>query len=125
MFCFLDLLVAPVLFENKKNKLVYLPPDNWVYLWNGTELSVSASDSGSGIMVEVEAEVGNPPVFYKRGTTWLKLFQKIQSCKFYYLLQEKIAFIYNLSNDTSTSYCLINSGCFFDKAKFFRYHLFL
>ncbi|XP_076806660.1 sulfoquinovosidase-like [Clavelina lepadiformis] len=70
-----DLLVAPVLLEGQNQWSVYLPPDEWVYLWNSTQIIVKADKKGEGKTVQVHAELGNPPVFYRKGTQWEKLFQ--------------------------------------------------
>ncbi|XP_078489149.1 sulfoquinovosidase-like [Ciona intestinalis] len=70
-----DILVAPVLFEDNYDWSVYLPADQWVYLWNGTEIFVPRSQDGTGMSVTVKAEMGNTPVFYRKGSPWSKLFQ--------------------------------------------------
>ena len=78
----LDLLVAPVYLEGQRTQSVYLPADHWVYIWNGTEISVAPNSEGNGKYVEVYAEIGNPPVFYRKSSTWLSLFQDLKKCKY-------------------------------------------
>ena len=73
----IDILVAPVFLENKNQWDVYLPGDEWIYLWNGTEISVPRE----GRNILVNAEVGNPPVFYRKNSKWSDLLQKFASCK--------------------------------------------
>lgn len=66
-----ELLVAPV--KNKcwtwpfcpYDKQVYLPRGEWVHLWNG---QVMGSTSVGG-HVNVRAPIGEPAVFYRRGST--------------------------------------------------------
>uniref|UniRef100_H2YA46 Glycoside hydrolase family 31 N-terminal domain-containing protein n=1 Tax=Ciona savignyi TaxID=51511 RepID=H2YA46_CIOSA len=70
-----DILVAPVFLEAQHEWSVYLPPDHWVYLWNGTEIDVKASADGIGRNVRVNAEIGNPPVFYRKTSDWKTLFE--------------------------------------------------
>lgn len=57
-----DILVAPVIRPNKGNKIpkrrVYLPNDEWVYLWNGKEFS--------GGVYDIDAPIGEPPVFIRK-----------------------------------------------------------
>ncbi|XP_022090149.1 uncharacterized protein LOC110979015 [Acanthaster planci] len=65
-----DLLVAPVYNEGVDTWSVYLPPDNWVFLWDGQEY-----DGGS--TVTVPAPLGKIPVFYRKGSTWTAVFEKL------------------------------------------------
>lgn len=58
-----DILVAPVIRPNKKDNAipkreVYLPNDEWVYLWNGREYA-----GGNHI---IDAPIGEPPVFIRK-----------------------------------------------------------
>nr|CAB3248268.1 probable glucan 1,3-alpha-glucosidase [Phallusia mammillata] len=71
-----DLLVAPVFLEAQRTWQIYLPPDRWVYLWNGTEINVVPDEEGRGITVAVNAEIGNPPVFYRKSSDFSQLFQR-------------------------------------------------
>ncbi|XP_077998213.1 sulfoquinovosidase-like [Glandiceps talaboti] len=65
-----DLLVAPVCEANQENWELYLPKDNWVYLWNGTQLS-------GGRRIVVDAPLGYPPVFYRKDSQWTRTFQSL------------------------------------------------
>ncbi|XP_022089994.1 uncharacterized protein LOC110978941 isoform X2 [Acanthaster planci] len=66
-----DLLVAPVYNEGVDTWSVYLPPDNWVFLWDGQEY-----DGGS--TVTVPAPLGKIPVFYRKGSPWTTVFIKLR-----------------------------------------------
>ncbi|XP_033642279.1 sulfoquinovosidase-like [Asterias rubens] len=68
-----DLLVAPVYDEGVESWWVYLPPDNWVFLWDGNEYS--------GGDVQVSAPVGQIPVFYRKGSPWTQVFKEIAKTK--------------------------------------------
>jgi len=61
-----DLLVAPVIRKNRISWNVYIPDDRWIGLWDG-------KTAGSGWQ-KVTAPVGRPPVFYRRGSEFEKLF---------------------------------------------------
>ncbi|MGI8315965.1 alpha-glucosidase [Halobacillus mangrovi] len=65
-----DLLVAPVYEEAKEAWTVYLPEDDWVHLWSGAEYQ--------GGTVEVEAPIGEPPVFYRKASKYYDLFSNIR-----------------------------------------------
>jgi len=75
------LLVAPVLLEGHRSKSVYLPADDWIYIWNGSEFSVGTKSDKKGIFVEVEAEIGNPPVFYRKASQWSQNFEELRKRK--------------------------------------------
>ncbi len=64
-----DLLVAPVCDKEVRAKEVYLPDDEWVHLWTGEEYK-------SGWQ-EVEAQIGYPPVFYRKGSDYSQLFAEV------------------------------------------------
>jgi alpha-glucosidase len=64
-----DLLVAPVLEEGDVKKSVYLPDDEWVNLWNGYELI--------GGTYEVDAPLGQPPVFCRKNSPYLEQFKAL------------------------------------------------
>ncbi len=64
-----DLLIAPVYEEGKERWNVYLPDDEWVHLWTGTEYK--------GGEIEVEAPIGYPPVFYKKNSQYVSLFKEV------------------------------------------------
>ena len=65
-----DLLAAPVWKEGRKEWDVYLPEDEWIHLWTGREY-------GKGNNV-VGAELGFPPVFYRKRSKYADLFEKIR-----------------------------------------------
>jgi alpha-glucosidase len=64
-----DLLVAPVLKKGKKTRKVKLPEDEWIHLWSGKTYS--------GGEYEIESKLGYPPVFYRKGSKFSKLFENI------------------------------------------------
>jgi alpha-glucosidase len=71
-----EILVAPV--ENKcftrpfcpYDKAVYLPRGEWVHLWTGAVYGSAADGTGGsgGSNVSVKAPIGQPAVFYRRGS---------------------------------------------------------
>lgn len=65
-----DLLAAPVWKDGRKEWDVYLPDDEWIHLWTGREY-------GKGNNV-VGAELGFPPVFYRKRSKYADLFEKIR-----------------------------------------------
>ena len=64
-----DLLVVPVCAQGAEEKICYLPKDRWVHVFSGRETS--------GGRVRVEAPVGRPPVFVRRGSRWEELLMKL------------------------------------------------
>nr|XP_039251107.1 sulfoquinovosidase-like [Styela clava] len=70
-----DLLVAPVLTEGSREWEVYFPPDDWVYLWQD-EIYSFKSKTGQYLMIN--APMGRPPVFYRKGSDWEKLFLQLR-----------------------------------------------
>ena len=64
-----DLLVAPVHQENVTAWDVFLPDDQWIHLFSKTPYS--------GGWHTVPAELGNIPVFYRKGSTFEPLFEAI------------------------------------------------
>jgi alpha-glucosidase len=56
-----ELMVAPVLDPDTDTVEVYLPAGGWVHLWTGKEY-------GGGVHESVPAPIGEPAVFYKRGS---------------------------------------------------------
>lgn len=65
-----DLLVSPVYQADIKEWKVYLPEDEWVHLWTGEEYT------GGNIIIN--AEIGYPPVFYKKSSNYISIFRTIQ-----------------------------------------------
>ena len=61
-----DLLVAPVLAEGGVSRIVHLPEAEWVHLWSGR--GYCGGDH------EVASPLGEPPVFWLRGSPWEALF---------------------------------------------------
>ncbi|WP_281658572.1 alpha-glucosidase [Halobacillus sp. Cin3] len=66
-----DILVAPVYEESVSHWRVYLPDVVWIHLWTGEEFT--------GGNVEVEAPLGQPPVFYRKGSEYADLYKKIRA----------------------------------------------
>lgn len=65
-----DILVAPVLKEKATSRKVYLPEDSWVHLFTEKEY-------GGGTF-DIDAPIGQPPVFIRKGSTW---FDKLMNIK--------------------------------------------
>lgn len=70
--CFLgdDLFVCPVIRKGAKRKKVFLPEGEWVHLWSGNVLKGERRHT-------VEAPLGYPPVFYRKGSEYAALFRSI------------------------------------------------
>lgn len=66
-----DLMVAPVCEEGKTTWEVYLPDDTWVHVWSGKEF-------GQGTH-EVNAPIGQIPVFYRKDSEYADLFAQIKN----------------------------------------------
>ncbi|MBD3351203.1 MAG: alpha-glucosidase [Candidatus Lokiarchaeota archaeon] len=64
-----DLIVAPVIKRNRRTWKVYLPDDSWIHLWTDKEFPKG--------WVKVQSELGYPPVFYKKESKFLDLFNSI------------------------------------------------
>ncbi len=76
-----DLLVSPVTKPRRRSWRVYLPKDTWVHLWTGTVFDATESSlkrKNRGLYAEVEAPLGYPPVFYRKGSSWEGLFQGLR-----------------------------------------------
>lgn len=58
-----DFLIAPVTEAGQTRVQVYLPAGEWIHLWSGAALK-------GGGFVEVQAPLGQPPVFYRQGSAW-------------------------------------------------------
>ena len=65
-----DVLVAPVYTGGVKTREVYLPADGFIHLWSGKEY-------GRGLC-EVEAKLGDTPVFYRKDSKYRTLFEEIR-----------------------------------------------
>jgi alpha-glucosidase len=59
-----ELMVAPVLDPGRDEVSVYLPMGYWVHLWSGEGYGTS----DGGITVVVEAPLGQPAVFFRKGS---------------------------------------------------------
>ena len=68
-----DLLVAPVIKPRIHKWKVYLPEDTWVHLWSGKEFE--------GGWIEVDAPIGQPPVFYRKESNFKDLFSELSRNK--------------------------------------------
>lgn len=67
-----DMLVAPVWQAGETSRTLYLPKgENWVHVWSG-----KAYEGGS--TVTVEAPLGSPPVFYRKGAEQASLFDGLR-----------------------------------------------
>ncbi len=56
-----DLLVAPVMVEGARSRIVRFPAGEWRDFWSGD----LARQGGASSTVEVDAPLGRPPVFYR------------------------------------------------------------
>lgn len=64
-----DVLVAPVYTESTVTREVYLPEGEWVHFWSGKTYT--------GGTHTVDAPLGNTPAFYKKDSSYAKLFAEI------------------------------------------------
>jgi len=58
-----EFLVSPILKPKAIEKNVYLPVGEWVHLWSG-----QVFNSEQGITVTIPASLGQPPVFFLKGS---------------------------------------------------------
>lgn len=58
-----DFMIAPVTDSGARSKTLYLPKGHWVHLWTGSEWT------SSGEWIAVSAPLGQPPVFYRQGSS--------------------------------------------------------
>lgn len=65
-----DILVAPIYQEKSDSREVYLPDENWIHIWSGKEYT-----KGN---YQIRAEIGYPPVFYKKESNYSYIFEKIR-----------------------------------------------
>ncbi|XP_072166631.1 sulfoquinovosidase-like [Diadema setosum] len=70
-----DLLVAPVHEAGRETWDVYLPPDNWVFLWDETVTSKG------GETVTVPSPIGKIPVFFRQESEWATSFRALRNIK--------------------------------------------
>jgi alpha-glucosidase len=61
-----DMMVAPVIEAGAVMRKVYLPQGTWRHLWSGTDFGPGWHD--------VEAPIGQPPVFYRPASAFAPLF---------------------------------------------------
>jgi alpha-glucosidase len=60
-----ELMVAPVLDPGERSVEVYLPAGRWVHLWSGRDYG----SPRAGVKATVGAPVGEPAVFYRKGSS--------------------------------------------------------
>ena len=65
-----ELLVAPVIKAGKTKWKVNIPGGEWVHLWSGRKFSGKQS-------IQVDAPLGQPPVFFRKGAEMTDLFMDI------------------------------------------------
>jgi len=65
-----DLMVAPVIRKRSRTRRLYLPDDEWIHAWSGREYK--------GGWHRVKAPLGEPPVFYRKGSEYENLFSKLR-----------------------------------------------
>lgn len=66
-----DLLVAPVYKQGATSWEVYLPEDQWIHVWSGRKFS--------GGWIEVDAPLGQPPVFYRENSVQTELLAGLKN----------------------------------------------
>ena len=66
-----DILVAPVLAANNKERKVYLPNDTWHHLFSGKTYK--------GGLHMISSPLGEPPVFYRIASHFRELFDNIHT----------------------------------------------
>ncbi len=59
-----EFLVRPVLSKGAREVSVYLPEGWWTHLWTGEDYG----NSEEGTWIEIDAPIGEPPVFYREGS---------------------------------------------------------
>jgi alpha-glucosidase len=64
-----DLLCAPVIKPHIAVWKVYIPGDVWIHLWSGKEFTPGWH--------QVPALIGQPPVFYRKGSSYSELFRQL------------------------------------------------
>ena len=64
-----DLLVAPILEEGARERMVYLPDDRWVHVFTGNNY-----EGGNYL---IDSPMGIPPVFVRKESQWLEKLTSI------------------------------------------------
>lgn len=64
-----DLLIAPIMEPERDTWQVHLPADTWVHLWSGKEFVEGD--------YEVEAPMGQMPIFYRKESSYAELFRTL------------------------------------------------
>ena len=64
-----DLMVAPVIEAGAVTRTVYLPQGDWRHVWSGVDFAAGWHD--------VPAPIGEPPVFYRRTSSFAPLFAEL------------------------------------------------
>jgi alpha-glucosidase len=65
-----DLLIAPVIAEGSRARKVHFPGSTWLNFWTGEEAWASTL---SGVS-EIGAPLGEPPVFIRAQSSWIRTF---------------------------------------------------
>lgn len=65
-----DLLVAPVTEADAQSRMVYLPMDEWVYLYNSKEIPGPQ-------YIKISAPLGRMPIFYRKSSKWESTFKRL------------------------------------------------
>ena len=69
-----DLFVCPVFSEKAAMRTVYLPAGNWVHFWTG-------ADYTGGKKYRVSAPMGETPVFYRKNSAYVSVFEEAGKIK--------------------------------------------
>lgn len=64
-----DLLVAPILEEGARERMVYLPDDRWIHVFTGKDY-----EGGNYL---IDSPMGMPPVFVRKESQWLEKLTSI------------------------------------------------
>ncbi len=67
-----DMVVAPIIEQGQTSRMVYLPKGEWIHLMDGTSYAGRTTH-------HVEAPIGKPAVFYRKGSDFTTLFESIQT----------------------------------------------
>ncbi|UJR20100.1 hypothetical protein I4U23_023234 [Adineta vaga] len=65
-----DLLIAPVVNSGVNTWTVTIPDGQWIHIWSNKTYEKN--------QYEIEAPLGQPPVFYRTTSEWTSLFKQIQ-----------------------------------------------